>query len=302
MRSSDEQASLPAGGAHPEVLLEPQRAKLARLRELVAETKGVMVAFSGGADSALLLAVAAQELGPRAVGATGVSPSLAPEELAGAKAFAQQRGIRHVIVVTNEGERPEYVRNGRDRCYFCKDELFTTLAPLAAAEGLALAVGTNTDDLGDWRPGQRAAAQRGVLTPLVEAGLSKAEVRAVSRSLGLETWDKPAAPCLASRVAYGLQVTPARLSRVEQAERLLRSLGFGPELRVRDHGSIARLELPPEAVPRAAEPHVRRAVVQGLRQLGYTYVTLDLDGLRPGSLNLAPIAARAPHEEADASG
>src|SRR4029453_13207926 len=263
-------------------------AKLAALRRNLASTGGGMVACAGGTDSAFLLAAAADALGERAVAATGVSPSLPERELDDARALAAELGIRHLVVPTHEGERPGYLGNGPDRCFFCKDELFEVLGPLAAAEGLALAVGTNTDDLGDHPPGQRAAAEHGVLTPLVAAGLSKAEVRQASRRRGLRTADKPAAaclasriaygvrvtparlsrgerarappppanpapPCLASRVAYGVQVTPARLSRVERAEALLRSFGLA-QLRVRDHGDLARVEVPLGALADLVEP------------------------------------------------
>ena len=266
-------------------------AKLDALRRELAATGGVMVAFSGGADSAFLLAAAGQALGDRAVAATGVSPSLAEAELADARALAAELGLRHLVVPTHEGERPGYLRNGPDRCFFCKDELFEVLGPLAGAEGLALAVGTNTDDLGDHRPGQRAAAERGVLTPLVAAGLSKAEVRQASRRRGLRTADKPAAACLASRVAYGVQVTPARLSRVERAEALLRSFGLA-QLRVRDHGDLARVEVPVAAFDDLVEPERRARLVAGLHDLGFTWVTLDLDGFRSGSMNGALKAER----------
>jgi uncharacterized protein len=266
-------------------------AKLAALGRELEATGGVMVAFSGGADSTLLLAAAVRALGERAVAATGVSPSLPERELADARALAAELGARHLVVATHEGERPGYLRNGPDRCFFCKDELFEVLGPLAAAEGLALAVGTNTDDLGDHRPGQRAAAGHGVLTPLVAAGLSKVEVREASRRLGLRTADKPAAACLASRVAYGVQVTPARLSRVERAEALLRSFGLA-QLRVRDHGDLARVEVPTEALALLVEPDRRTRLVTGLHDLGFAYVTLDLDGFRSGSMN----AALAPGE------
>jgi uncharacterized protein len=259
-------------------------AKLADLRRDLASTGGVMVAFSGGADSAFLLAAATDALGDRAVAATGVSPSLPERELADARALAAELGVRHLVVPTHEGERPGYLRNGPDRCFFCKDELFDVLGPLAGAEGLALAVGTNTDDLGDHRPGQRAAAEHGVLTPLVRAGLSKAEVREASRRRGLRTADKPAAACLASRVAYGVQVTPARLSRVERAEALLRSFGLA-QLRVRDHGDLARVEVPSDALAGLVEPARRERLVAGLRELGFTWVTLDLEGFRSGSMN-----------------
>lgn len=260
-----------------------ERKRLALRRELEA-TGGLMVAFSGGVDSSLLLAAAAEALGPRAVAATGVSPSLAERELQDARAFAAELGVRHVVVATHEQDRPGYLANGPDRCYFCKAELFEVLAPLAEAEGLALAVGTNADDLGDWRPGQRAAAERGVRTPLVAAGFTKRDVREASRRMGLRTHDKPAAACLASRVAYGIQVTPARLSRVERAEALLRSFGLA-QLRVRDHGDLARVEVPVDALPSLVEGDARRRLVEGMRELGFDYVTLDLEGFRSGSMN-----------------
>jgi pyridinium-3,5-biscarboxylic acid mononucleotide sulfurtransferase len=261
-------------------------AKLAELRRGLEATGGVMVAFSGGADSAFLLAAAVEALGERAVAATGVSPSLAERELEDARSLAADLGARHLVVATHEGERPGYLRNGPDRCFFCKDELFEVLGPLAGAEGLALAVGTNTDDLGDHRPGQRAAADHGVLAPLVAAGLSKAEVRQASRAMGLRTADKPAAACLASRIAYGVQVTPARLSRVERAEALLRSFGLA-QLRVRDHGDLARVEVPIGALADLIHPDRRARLVARLHDLGFTWVTLDLEGFRSGSMNAA---------------
>jgi uncharacterized protein len=271
--------------------------KRAVLRRELKATGGVMVAFSGGADSSLLLAAAVEALGDRAVAATGVSPSLAERELQDARELAAELGARHLVVPTHEQERPGYLANGPDRCYFCKAELFEVLAPLAASEGLALAVGTNTDDLGDWRPGQRAAAEHGVRTPLVAAGFSKRDVREASRRMGLRTHDKPAAACLASRVAYGIQVTPARLSRVERAEALVRSLiaaaaeagGSAPraQLRVRDHGDLARVEVSPAALPLLLGDGTRQRLVEGLRQLGFAYVTVDLEGFRSGSMNAA---------------
>jgi uncharacterized protein len=278
-------------------LMDDLDRKRGLLRGELEATGGVMVAFSGGADSALLLAAAVEALGDRAVAATGVSPSLAEAELSDARALAAELGARHLVVPTHEQERPGYLANGPDRCYFCKAELFEVLAPLAASEGLALAVGTNTDDLGDWRPGQRAAAERGVRTPLVAAGFSKRDVREASRRIGLRTHDKPAAACLASRVAYGIQVTPARLSRVERAEALVRSLVAaaaapgGPipraQLRVRDHGDLARVEISPEALPLLLGEATRTRLVEGLRQLGFAYVTVDLEGFRSGSMNAA---------------
>jgi uncharacterized protein len=251
----------------------------------------VVVAFSGGADSALLAWAATAVLGPgRALSATAVSPSLPAHALADCRALAREWGLRHVEVASAEMENPAYRRNDLDRCYHCKAGLLDALAPLAAAESATVVLGVNLDDLSDHRPGQRAAAERGARFPLVEAGMSKAEVRALSRRLGLRTWDKPAAACLSSRLPYGTPVTLARLSAVEAAEAALRALGFG-QLRVRHHGELARLEIDPgeleEAVARRTE------VVEAVRAAGYRYVALDLEGFRSGSLNPRPAPAHA---------
>ncbi|OZM84299.1 TIGR00268 family protein [Pseudonocardia sp. MH-G8] len=245
----------------------------------------VLVAYSGGVDSALVAAVAAQELGERAVAVTAVSASLPRSERAAARAFATERGIAHVEVATDELDRPEYVANGGDRCYHCKSALFDALAPLAALSGARIALGTNTDDLGDHRPGQAAAAARGAIAPLLDAGFGKAEVRRVSDALGLVTAAKPAAACLASRVAYGDPVTAEVLERVERAEEAVRALGFAV-CRVRAHGggAVARLEVPPEDVSRAAS--LRGELDAGVRAAGFEFCALDLQGFASGRMNV----------------
>lgn len=272
----------------PSVIEQRERA----LAGILTGHGSVVVAYSGGVDSAYLLAVARQVLGDRVVAATAVSPSLPASERAAAAELAATLGARHVEVFTDEAERAAYRRNDADRCFHCKTALFDVLEPIAARFADAtIAVGTVTDDLGDHRPGQRAAAERGVATPLADAGLAKADVRELSRRRGLPTWDKPAAACLASRVVYGLQVTPARLSRIEQAEAWLRQrLGAHANLRVRDHGDLARVEVDRtllEATAALADD------LDGLlRDLGWTYATLDLGGFRSGSLN-APLQEKS---------
>jgi len=256
--------------------------KLTRLRDILGALDGAVVAYSGGADSAFLADVTHEVLGSRSEAVTAVSPSLAPDERDAARALAAERGWRHREILTNEIERPEYVRNEADRCYHCKSELFDVLTAMFP-DGSIL-VGTNVDDTGDHRPGGVAATERGVRAPLLEAGLTKEEIRALSRERGLATWDKPASACLASRIAYGVEVTAERLDRVGRAESFLRSLGLR-ELRVRDHGDLARIEVPTAEVDRLASDPVRRQVAEFLRDLGFAYVTLDLEGFRSGSMN-----------------
>lgn len=256
--------------------------KQERLSAGLARLPGLIVAYSGGVDSALLSEVAHEVLGDRTLAVTAVSPSLARRELAAAKELARRRGWNHRVVATREIARDEYARNEPDRCYWCKTELFEVLGPLADQLGWPVAVGTNADDLGDHRPGIAAASERGVLAPLAEAGLTKSEIRELSRRRGLPTADKPASPCLASRIAYGVRVTPQRLRRVERAEEFLRDLGF-TVLRVRDHGDLARVEVAAEDIPRLAAQAGR--VHRKLRDLGFAYVALDLGGFRSGSMN-----------------
>ncbi|HVM34137.1 MAG TPA: ATP-dependent sacrificial sulfur transferase LarE [Actinomycetota bacterium] len=269
--------------------LDSLLAKEEALRDVLAGVDAIVVAYSGGVDSSYLAHAAHEVLGDRALAATAVSPSLARAERDGAAALARARGWNHAMVETGELRRAEYRRNGSDRCYWCKAELFDVLTPLAARRGAVIAIGTNVDDLGDHRPGADAARERNVLTPLLDSGLTKADVRRLSRRAGLPSADKPAGPCLASRVAYGVEVTAERLTRIDDAEAALRSLGFA-EFRVRDHGELARIEVPPGEIARAAA--ARAEISARLKALGFTYVTLDLEGFRSGSLNdLLPAAS-----------
>jgi uncharacterized protein len=256
--------------------------KKRELDDVLGDMERVVVAYSGGVDSALLSAAAHEVLGDRVLVVTAVSPSLARRDRAAASDLARSLGWPHLEVSTAELARPEYVRNEPDRCYWCKTELFEVLEPIARERDALMLVGTNADDLGEPRPGLRAARERGVRAPLAEVGLTKREVRELSALRGLPTAIKPASPCLASRFAYGVEVTGEGLRRVDEAEEVVRSFGFDV-FRVRDHGDLARIEVPPDRIDEvvAAKAEIEAA----LTRLGYVYVTVDLAGFRSGAMN-----------------
>jgi pyridinium-3,5-biscarboxylic acid mononucleotide sulfurtransferase len=269
--------------------------KRRQLLDLLASYGSCGVAFSAGVDSTVLAKAAQLALGDMAVAVTGVSASLAEGEAAAACELAEQIGIRHVVIETDELERAEYVRNQSDRCFHCKTELYTQMEGLAGRLGVAVLVnGANVDDLGDYRPGMQAAREHRVESPMAECGLTKQEVRQLAAEWQLPVWNKPATPCLSSRIAYGEQVTPERLAMIDRAEHYLRGLGL-PTVRVRYHkGDLARVEVPPDAISRLSAEPLRSKLAATLKSLGFRFVSLDLEGFRSGSLNdlIAPEMVR----------
>jgi pyridinium-3,5-biscarboxylic acid mononucleotide sulfurtransferase len=255
------------------------------LQKQLAEFPSMIIALSGGADSAYLAWAAHHAIGERALSVTALSPSYSAHDRAVVEEFVRQLGVRHEFIETHEMENPKYRANAADRCYFCKDELFNVLDAMAEERGFAaIAYGVNADDTLDFRPGHRAAAEHRVLAPLLDAGLHKTEIRSLSRRAGLPTWDRPASACLASRLPYGTEVTPERLALIERGEAALRDLGFR-QFRVRLHEKLARVEIAPDEMPRAMSPEMASSIASRLKAAGFSYVALDLEGYRQGSLN-----------------
>ena len=276
---------LDSGQAVPDDVYSGLAGKEARLTDLIASFDSLLVAFSGGVDSAYLAWVATRVLGPAALCVTADSPSYPDHHRQLAIRTARDFGFRHEIIRTDELERPEYRANPVDRCYYCKHELYTVLSAMARERGVAvIADGNNADDRGDYRPGRRAAREFGIRSPLDEANLTKAEIRALSQRASLPTWDEPASACLSSRIPYHSEVTDEKLRMIERAEAVLRELGFRV-CRVRHHDTLARLEIGREEMARALDPSVGDRIVSELRAIGYQYVTLDVRGYRMGSLN-----------------
>jgi uncharacterized protein len=280
--------------------LSPERKEELLISRLAA-IPSLLVALSGGADSAYLSWAAHRALGRRALSVTALSPSFSSHDRKMVEEFVAKLGVRHECIETHEMENPAYRANGTDRCYFCKDELFSVLDKMAHSRGFAaVAYGVNADDTLDFRPGHRAATEHQVLAPLLDAGLTKAEIRALSHRAGLPSWDRPASACLASRLPYGTEVTPERLALIERGEAALRNLGFR-QFRVRLHETLARVEISPDELPRALTAEMAATIAATLKSAGFAYVTLDLQGYRQGSLNES-LAQSVPLSRKAASG
>ena len=280
-------SSLVELGSPPRLDPERLRAKQEKLLEILRGLKQVIVAYSGGTDSAYLAWAAHQALGKQTVAITADSPSIPESHKKDAAEYARRLGFRHEFISTHEFENPEYVKNDENRCFHCKDELFTCLEAVARERGVAhLIYGVNKDDLGDYRPGQRAAKIHSVKAPLVEAGLTKAEIRALAKEAGLPFWDRPAAACLSSRIPYGTTVTPDKIKKVELGEEAVKALGFR-QFRVRYHGELVRLEFARGELALALDVEMAAKLTAIFKPLGFHYVTIDLEGYRQGSLNEA---------------
>lgn len=269
----------------PNLLSDELSDKLKKLEAYLASLSSVAVAFSGGVDSSFLLAAAHQVLADRVIAVTSADASVPERELREAREFCAQRGIRHIVCTVDPLREEGYRHNGPDRCYYCKHGIFTEIRKIAQENGIAcIAEGSNTDDLGDYRPGLRAAAELSVKSPLREADLCKQDIRLLSKAMGLPTWSKPAYACLASRFVYGEEITEEKLRRIDRAEQFLIERGFLEE-RVRLHGNLARIEVPPKDIPRLASDAVREEVYEAFKEMGFLFVTLDLKGYARGSMN-----------------
>lgn len=268
-----------------DIISEELQMKLDRLKKYIADLGSLAVGFSGGVDSSLLLAVAHEVLGERLIAVTGADASVPEREVNEAIAFCKERGIRHIICKVDPLKEEGYRHNGPDRCYFCKHGIFTEVKKIADENGIEyMAEGSNIDDIGDYRPGLRAAAELSVKSPLREAELTKSEIRLISKAMGLPTWSKPAYACLASRFVYGEEITEEKLHMIDTAEQFLIEHGFFEE-RVRMHGNLARIEVPPADIPKLAAEELREKIYDKFREIGFLFVTLDLKGYRLGSMN-----------------